>query len=157
MLEDSELFRRLYVCGRAVALATVVLVASCAVSPSPQTGEADSAASGLSPLARTEWTLVSFEGAGELTPFDSWLRFDAGGRVSASGGCNSYTGSYDAGDENLTIGPHLAGTLMACEPHITDPETLYIEALQMAAGYRLSGDELVIQLRNGGRLAFTRR
>ncbi|WNZ21537.1 META domain-containing protein [Leptolyngbya sp. NK1-12] len=68
--------------------------------------------------------------AGELT-----VEF-AGDRISGSGGCNRFTGSFDTEGNQLQVSP-LASTFKACEQSIMDQETRYLTALQGAQRYEL--------------------
>jgi heat shock protein HslJ len=68
----------------------------------------------------------------------------ANGRVSGSGGCNRFNGSYKTtGKQQLTIGP-LATTYMACEEGVMTQESNYLKALQAAQRYELNKDGLQI-------------
>ncbi|XPM57975.2 MAG: META domain-containing protein [Leptolyngbya sp. IPPAS B-1204] len=68
--------------------------------------------------------------AGELT-----VEF-AGDRISGSGGCNRFTGSFNTEGNQLQVSP-LASTFKACEQSIMDQETRYLTALQGAQRYEL--------------------
>jgi heat shock protein HslJ len=70
--------------------------------------------------------------------------FTADGQVSGFGGCNNYSGTYQAGtDGTMTIGP-LAATAMACADTM-DQETAYLTALQAATSFSFrSPGQLVI-------------
>ena len=74
------------------------------------------------------------------------------GRVSGSGGCNSYQGTYEidqARDRNtIKVGP-LAATMMMCDPAIMDQEDEFLSALQAATAYRLEGGNLILEYPRG--------
>jgi len=78
------------------------------------------------------------------------------GRVTGSGGCNSYQGTYETGQaeghNTLKIGP-LAATMMMCDPAIMDQEDAFLSALQAATAYRLEDGSLVLEY-PGGSLVF---
>ena len=77
--------------------------------------------------------------------------FSADGSVSGSSGCNTYSGTYSVSDNNfLTISP-LSVTQMACgEPEgVMEQEQAYLNVLQAASGYQVSGGQLQI-FSNGG-------
>ncbi|MBE9227629.1 META domain-containing protein [Phormidium sp. LEGE 05292] len=58
------------------------------------------------------------------------------GRISGSGGCNRFMGSYEIKGDRLTISP-LASTFKACEEPIMTQESKYLKALQGAQRYEL--------------------
>lgn len=58
------------------------------------------------------------------------------GRISGSGGCNRFMGSYEVEGDRLTIG-QLASTFKACEQPIMDQESRYLKALQGTQRYEL--------------------
>jgi heat shock protein HslJ len=72
------------------------------------------------------------------------------GRVAGSAGCNRYTAPYTLEGEALTIG-ELATTQMACEP-LADVEREYVAVLAGVAGWRLTGDQLVVLDGDGAEL-----
>lgn len=57
-------------------------------------------------------------------------------RVSGSGGCNNYTGSYQATEQQLKIG-ELAATLEGCQPEIMERELRYLAALRGAQSFEI--------------------
>lgn len=64
----------------------------------------------------------------------------ADGQASGSSGCNTFTGSYEAGDDgSLTFGP-LASTMMACEEPQMAVETAYLGALDKVTSFVVDGD-----------------
>lgn len=68
----------------------------------------------------------------------------ANGRVSGSGGCNRFNGSYKTtGNQQLSIGP-LATTYKACEEGVMTQEANYLKALQAAQRYEVNQDGLQI-------------
>lgn len=96
-------------------------------------------------LANTEWTLAD---NGAIT-----IKFSAEGRVSGSGGCNSYGGDYTAHGKKLSFSP-LISTKRACaDETATRQEQEYFKALQAATGFAIEGDHLKI-MHPGGELDF---
>lgn len=71
----------------------------------------------------------------------------ANGRVTGSGGCNRYNGSYTTTGNQLKIGP-LASTFKACEPQIMEQESRYLKALQQAVRYEVSQEGLQVYYKN---------
>jgi heat shock protein HslJ len=71
--------------------------------------------------------------------------FGADGRISGSGGCNQFNGSYTlSGNNTISIGP-LATTRMACAPAIMDQENAYLAALQASTQYAVRAAELTLR------------
>jgi heat shock protein HslJ len=64
--------------------------------------------------------------------------FGPDGRVTGSGGCNTFTGPYTLEGRDLRIGP-LASTRRACEPSIMDQETRFLAALSRVTTFDTSG------------------
>jgi heat shock protein HslJ len=80
-------------------------------------------------------------------------RFDQG-QVSGDGGCNRFSGQFEISGDSISIGP-LATTLMACsDPAASTQESQYLEALQLATTFRVTGDRLEL-FRPGGTIAAT--
>lgn len=65
------------------------------------------------------------------------------GRISGSGGCNRFMGSYQTQGEQLSVSP-LASTFKACESPILDQETRYLMALQGAQQYEIDNQGQLI-------------
>ncbi len=110
-----------------------------------------------SKLAGTEWRLTEFgpEGA-EAAPVAGstiTLAFDTGGKLSGSGGCNSYGGDYQADSSMLAIGA-VAATLRACaDAGVTEQEQRYLAALETVQDYEITETELTLSY-DGGTLRF---
>jgi heat shock protein HslJ len=95
----------------------------------------------LNQLHANPWTLVAYgdpanptvvKGVTSLT-----AQFAADGSLSGFGGCNNYSGPYQAGtDGTMKIGP-LATTAMACAEGM-DQETAFLNALQTASSFSFS-------------------
>jgi copper homeostasis protein (lipoprotein) len=69
------------------------------------------------------------------------LRYD-GNKVTGSGGCNTFNGTYELKESNRINFSKLATTLMACENMETEQE--FFKVLEMADNYFLSADTLVL-------------
>jgi len=74
------------------------------------------------------------------------------GTVSGNTGCNSFSGPYEIDGQNITIGP-LESTLAACPtPELDTQQTSYLNALQLAKTFQVTGDQLDL-FREGGTYA----
>ncbi len=114
------------------------------------------------PLSLTDvsWNLVSYNNGLEamvsvIVDTTITANFSEDGVLSGSAGCNSYSGSYESEDNNITIG-NIANTEMFCmSPEgIMEQEMQYLTALQNAAVYRIDGTILEIRDANGAGVAY---
>ncbi len=109
----------------------------------------------------SQWNLVSFGKAGGETPViegsSITLKFEANGQVGGSGGCNSYGAKVETQGNTLAI-KDINSTLMACaDEQVTEQERQYFEALNTAARFEITGDNLTIWYEDGqGRLKFVK-
>ncbi len=110
-------------------------------------------------LAGSSWTLISFETEGEVVSAvkdaPATLTFAAEGeevnRISGTGGCNRYFGSYMLTNDRLSVSP-LGSTRMMCEPEQMAQEDRFFQALSTAESYELSDELLIIYAQ--GKLRF---
>ena len=114
-------------------------------------------------LANTEWQLVAFGVPNAETPLlegsTITLRLGGDARITGSGGCNTYGGSYDVQGGRISF-TQLISTLRACaDEAFTRQEKRYFEALGSAASYELAGDQLriVYTEAGGGVLEFVKK
>lgn len=146
-------------------LSLCLLLAACTAAPQATAtpvatpgGEGTSSAPAGS-LGGTRWVLSSLTRDGaETQPVSGstiTLNFETNGQVGGNAGCNSYGGSFETRDSSITF-LNLVSTLMACaDQAITNQESAYLNALNQAATYELSGDSLVITDSGGGQLRFS--
>jgi putative lipoprotein len=79
---------------------------------------------------------------------DVTLTFADDGTVSGSPACNTYSGSYEAGDDgSISLGP-LASTQMACEEAIMALEANYLQTLDQASSFAIAEGRLILQAMN---------
>jgi heat shock protein HslJ len=100
--------------------------------------------SGASGLRDTAWELESLIGKDVLLGTTITLKF-SDDQVSGSAGCNQYGGSYQAGENSLSLSD-VFWTEMGClEPEgILDQEGLYLATLSAAARYQITADRLEV-------------
>ena len=130
----------------ALAVAALVIVAACGNSSSNLTGK------NWQLTAITEKT-PAYQGvvpAEDQTKYT--ITFNTDGTFNATADCNSVAGTYTtSGSNNITITPGPT-TLVACpDGSFAD---LFIHALDNAASYAISNDQLTITLKEGGTLVF---
>lgn len=97
------------------------------------------------PLDGTSWVLQYYRKTKAITEPPITATFE-GGEVHGSAGCNSYRGSYQVDGDNITFGPPIAITVMACmEPEgIMEQEALFMEYLSDAQTFKFVDDQLQI-------------
>ena len=137
----------------ALALASfAVLLAACGGDPAGTPGRVSHPVA----LAGTSWRLVSL---GDRVPppgNDLTIRFGADGRLSGTGGCNSFGGAfgYEAATGLLEIGD-LASTKRACaEPARNQAEAAYLVALRGVTEAAGDPDGRLVLTGDGAELVF---
>lgn len=120
--------------GRLAAVTVLIISAACGG------GNAD--------IAGQTWNLTELQGSAPIdgTSIDLMI---SDGAVSGSSGCNQYVGPASVDGAQLTLGPDLASTLMACAEDVMDQETAYVEALDSVTSFEISGDELLLKDSDG--------
>jgi len=105
------------------------------------------------------WRLVSMAGIEPGVPSQD-MRLTAefvGDRLSGFGGCNQFTGRYQATSSQLSVSP-LASTQRACEGFLMSQEFRYLTALQGAQRYEIDAQGTLIVFyqneRESGELRF---
>lgn len=100
------------------------------------------------PLTGTTWQMMTYNNGREavvspLRGTDITALFGEGGSLTGSAGCNNYTTSYELDGDNITIGPIAITFMMCAEPEGTmEQESAYLAALELAATYKIEGDQL---------------
>ena len=105
-------------------------------------------------LEGTEWRPTELEGKPTPEPKmtgEAHLRFESGGRVSGSDGCNRFSGTYVMKGEAITFG-NMAGTQMACI-RSAGIERAFRNAIANAARVTISSDSLELFDAAGNRVA----
>lgn len=106
-------------------------------------------------LENTQWSLVSFGPQGSETPLveDSTITLLlAEGQAGGEGGCNSYGGTYQVENGNISFN-EITSTLKACaDERVTEQEQRYFQALESAERYELDGNQLRITYDDGAGL-----
>jgi heat shock protein HslJ len=127
------------------SLAALYLLSACGTSSNLPGGD---------PLNGTAWSLASIDGSAPLTGTTQTAAF-AAGKISGSGGCNSYGGSYSLDGSSIQI-KDLVSTLIACtDPQgAMDQESAFLSGLGSAQSYELSTDKLQILTSDGKTLVF---
>jgi heat shock protein HslJ len=74
--------------------------------------------------------------------------FAPDGRITGSGGCNTYTGTYTVEGRSVRIGP-LASTRRACEPAVMEQEAQLLAAMGKVAAFDTSGPTAMLRDASG--------
>ncbi|SFX79525.1 META domain-containing protein [Marinospirillum alkaliphilum] len=93
----------------------------------------------VSLLTQGEWMIEDIAGRGIIDSSRVSLRFSADGRISGTGSCNRYAGSYHLSGEGLQIGPLLA-TKMACAPALMQQEQTFFRVLEATSAFDITPD-----------------
>lgn len=108
-------------------------------------------------LVGTSWQVINYNNGKDavvsvLGGTNLTAEFGEDGSITGSAGCNNYFGKYEVDGNTIKIGP-LASTKMACaEPTgIMEQETAYLIALESAATFQITGDQLVLFNADGSR------
>lgn len=102
-------------------------------------------------LADSAWTVTNYNNGNEavVSPIldtTVTLTFAPDGSLSGSAGCNSFFGSYQLDESNITIGS-IGSTEMFCESPegLMEQEAAVLAALPTAATWEIMGDQLWIR------------
>jgi heat shock protein HslJ len=99
-------------------------------------------------LAGTMWEVLNYNNGKEAVvsvTLGTHLTADFGtdGKLSGSGGCNTYGADYKTESKKITIGPIVTTRMMCAQPAgVMDQEAQYLAALESAATYSIDGDKL---------------
>ena len=107
------------------------------------------------------WDLVTLQATGQSAESTGGLgltlTFAADGKVSGSGGCNSFGGTATTDSQGRLQLPDLVSTLRGCDGPISEREARYFGNLREARGYTLAGATLRLGFDQQGRqLVFQR-
>ncbi len=101
-------------------------------------------------LVQGEWVVEDVNKGGIIDASRLTLAFDAEGRVSGSGGCNRFTGSYRVAARTVYIAP-LAATRRACPGEALNlQEGRYLAALSGEMAASLTPDGALVLEGDGG-------
>jgi len=127
--------------GRTVAALAVLALVSVGCGGS---------GSDRSNLEASTWVLTPLAHRGSEARGEITATFDRG-KVSGSGGCNSYSGTYTTKGSSMTISG-VASTSAACAAPVMAAEQAYLAALGRTASYKAGDRALVLQGSDGAAL-----
>ncbi len=103
------------------------------------------------PLAGTRWTIVNVNNGmgavvGVIPGTQLSMDFNTTGQIQGMAGCNTYSAGYRAGGNSLTV-DRPGTTRMFCESPegVMEQEQQFLSALQSAATFQISGNQLHIR------------
>jgi len=122
----------------------------CQTSPTPNESHQDAATAASQPsLTETQWNLIELNGnpvAVRPTETHPYIYLQVqGDRLSGSGGCNRFFGSFDVSGSSLQF-HSVAQTQMACPGASMQREPELLEALKLVTSYQISGNILQLRL-----------
>jgi len=106
--------------------------------------------SGTPEIIGREWLVEDIDGKGVIDNARTTLTFDGEGRVYGSGGCNTYTGSYEIDGDKLSLGS-VVSTRKACVPALGDQEAKFFAVLNDAERFEISPTGALVLTGSGGR------
>jgi len=99
------------------------------------------------PLANTFWTLTQYWDGTKMTVVlpgtNLTTNFDATNNVSGSGGCNTYSATYQASGTTLAISPPLS-TGIICAPDVNAQEQAFFTALDAVISFNMEAGQLYL-------------
>jgi heat shock protein HslJ len=105
----------------------------------------------VDPLAGTRWNVTNFNNgagavAGVIPGTQLTLAFENGGRASGTAGCNTFSASYQANGDRLSVSMPASGMAHCESPEgAMQQEQQYLAALHSSATFRITGDRLEIR------------
>ncbi|WP_119068807.1 META domain-containing protein [Aggregatilinea lenta] len=107
-------------------------------------------------LADTSWQLETLDGETLADGSEITLMFEEEDRVSGSGGCNVYGGSYSLDRDALTFSQVISTERACLDDAIMAQEQAYFAALASATSYTLTDEQLTIAYGDDQQMVFVR-
>ena len=93
-------------------------------------------------LSGTNWLVEDIAGRGVVDNSQAAIRFDEGGRVSGSTGCNLFNGVVTIKGDTIKFG-QMATTRRGCIPSLMDQELRFLKAMAEVLSFTMSKDGLL--------------
>ena len=87
-------------------------------------------------LIGEEWVVEDIGGGGVIDFARTSMLFGDDGKVSGSGACNRFGGTYALTGEGLSFGP-IAATKKACPPAVMDQENRFFDAIEITDRFEI--------------------
>lgn len=117
---------------------------------------ADSEDTNVAALQGAAWKIENINGGGVIDSSNATVTFGTDGRMSGSGGCNNFTGQYEASGNDIAVSGGIAMTRKACAPALMEQDQRLLTILHSARNYSISNGVLTI-LNKDGRAITARR
>ncbi|NEQ53061.1 MAG: META domain-containing protein [Leptolyngbya sp. SIO3F4] len=104
----------------------------------------------LPSLEATQWQLASYQGEAVLEDVLITAQFQDG-RLTGSSGCNRYTATYTATENQLILGPLATTRKLCAEPTMMQEQT-YLSLLAQVTAYRATASSLELRTSEGSLL-----
>lgn len=88
-------------------------------------------------LTGGEWTVQTIDGAPVIEQSEVTIHFMEEWRVAGSASCNRFIGGYELTGEGLSFS-QLGTTMMACEEHVSQQESRFLEILSAVIRFEIS-------------------
>src|SRR5262245_38427078 len=98
-------------------------------------------------LDGTSWQLLGLGATGALEGSQPTLTIGADGKVSGSGGCNTYTGAVTTSGMAIKF-TGLAATKKSCTDELNAQEATYLKALEQATTFENRATSLLINTKS---------
>jgi heat shock protein HslJ len=135
--------RRRALVALAGVLALMLVAAACGDDDDNASTGGSGGGSGP-PLEGTAWELSADSPLGVTTANVTLTAQFEDGTVSGYSGCNTYNGPYTVDGSDMTIGPDLASTQMACPGAQMEVEQEFLTRLSQVAGFEIDNDTLTL-------------
>jgi heat shock protein HslJ len=96
------------------------------------------------PLTDQVWIATELDGESILSDTTITAEFKDDGTLGGSNGCNRYNTTYAVDGDKIQITSPMASTLMACPDPVMAQEGVYMGAMEAAATFEISDDELTL-------------
>lgn len=96
-----------------------------------------------------DWVLEDLNAGGVIDNSYVSIHFDTEGRFHGRAGCNMYNGAYELNEDQITIKPNIASTMMACAAEgLMNQEQRYLSTLPNAASVNLITEQGKLEVKN---------
>ncbi len=103
---------------------------------------------GSTSLTGVTWTVTAMPGVGVDPTVPITAVFGTDGKITGSGGCNSYSAGYTTSGSNLSIDSPMS-SMMSCNETVDQQESQYFYLLEGDGTYQISGNKLTLKNSSG--------
>lgn len=98
-------------------------------------------------LSQTSWILQDLAGSTGFVSPPQGTTLTAQfltGKITGSGGCNTFSGTYIEGENQTLTISKLATTMMACDPPVMELESQYLTLLEETGSFSIANNQLTL-------------